>query len=143
MVWPGILNKPIGDFEFRWWRTSMEGAPYFTTLSIRINTHSRVIPTTRRVCFGLRIICIGLCIFPSLSKENEERRTHRIKTFPAVVVANYFVQKGIDEKRPIDNLKVNKLVFSGTRLASRFQWRAVDSGASRGVAIRPCRPKRL
>ena len=34
-----------------------------------------------------------------------------MKTFPAVVVANYFVQKGVDEKRPIDNMKVNKLVY--------------------------------
>ena len=34
-----------------------------------------------------------------------------MKDFPAVVVANYFVQKGVDEERPIDNMKVNKLVY--------------------------------
>lgn len=34
-----------------------------------------------------------------------------MKDFPAVAVANYFVQGSVNENRPIDNLKVNKLVY--------------------------------
>lgn len=34
-----------------------------------------------------------------------------MKTFPAIIVANFFVEKSIDEKMPISNLKVNKLVY--------------------------------
>ncbi len=34
-----------------------------------------------------------------------------MKTFPAIIVANFFVEKSIDEKMPITNLKVNKLVY--------------------------------
>lgn len=34
-----------------------------------------------------------------------------MKTFPAIIVANYFVKKSIDEEMPISNLKVNKLVY--------------------------------
>lgn len=34
-----------------------------------------------------------------------------MKTFPAIIVANFFVEKSIDEEMPISNLKVNKLVY--------------------------------
>ena len=34
-----------------------------------------------------------------------------MKTFPAIIVANFFVKKSIDEDMPISNLKVNKLVY--------------------------------
>ena len=34
-----------------------------------------------------------------------------MKTFPAIILANYFVKKSIDEEMPMTNLKVNKLVY--------------------------------
>lgn len=34
-----------------------------------------------------------------------------MKTFPAIILANYFVKKSLDDEMRITNLKVNKLVY--------------------------------
>lgn len=46
-----------------------------------------------------------------MTYEPEERRNGRMKDFPAVVVANYFVQQGKADKKNIDLLKLVKLVY--------------------------------